>query len=117
MFDCRACEETARRGGDLRAELSGKERSCEGPKVYPFFASHPSGGFVWHGCPRTAATPRVMELLRVFDRCDGRLSYTEQRLAPGVLVDAFGVVEFAQAVRRWQDAKDAEAKWQRKPGR
>jgi hypothetical protein len=59
-------------------------------------------------------TPHVLEFLGAYDRCGGRLTLTEQRVAPGPLLDAFQVIEFAQGVRRWVEAEDAKAQWQRK---
>jgi hypothetical protein len=86
--------------------MSGKAGSCEGPKVYPFFRKHRSGGFTWQGCPRLAATPRALTLLRVYDLADGRMSVTEQRAVHPTLVEAFQVIAYAQGLRRWADVEN-----------
>jgi hypothetical protein len=81
---------------------------CEEGEPQPLFKRHPSGGFTWKGCPRAALTPRVAELLRVFDGCNGHLTYTEQRSAPAVLVEAFRVIGYGRGVRRWVEIEDAK---------
>jgi hypothetical protein len=106
-FDCARCAEAARKGHDLKEPFSGKAKSCEGPREWKFFTRHASGGFTWRGCPRSAMTPRVAELLRAFDACDGRLTYTEQRTAPGVLLDAFRAIAYARGMKDSVEAEES----------
>lgn len=91
-------------------ELSGAEGACEGPKVWSVYQRHPSGGFQWKGCPRVAVTRQTDALLAHYDRSGGRLSATEQRLAPWALLDAYGEIAFVQALREWEAAENAKAR-------
>lgn len=113
-FSCARCAEQARRGVDLKIEMSGKAGSCEGPRVYEAYKRHPSGGLRWEGCPRSAVSPRTEAFLAHYDRAEGRLSATEQRLAPWALLDAYGEIGFVAGLRRWQEIEDAKAEQRRK---
>jgi hypothetical protein len=110
QFVCSRCDQEAARGGDLRAEHSGKAGSCDGPAIYHPYARHPTGGFEWAGCPRRAAGQREDALIAQFVRCDGRLSATEQRLATWTVLDANQVLSSLDALRSWQAAEDATAR-------
>jgi hypothetical protein len=109
QFSCAQCDLEARQGGDLRGELSGAPGQCDGPREYAAFRSHPGGGFTWRGCPRTALDVRTAAHIQVYDRADGKLTATEQRVAPYRLIDGFQVLDYLAALRDWQRAKDLSA--------
>lgn len=53
-------------------------------------------------------------IIRAFDACDGKLSYSEQRAAPAVLAEAFRIIDYARGVRRSVEMEDAKRETQRK---
>lgn len=114
QFSCAQCDQVAAQGGDLRGENSGKPGSCEGPTVYHAYKHHPSGGIRWAGCPRLSSTPRTEAFLRAHDLADGKLSATEQRVAPWALFDAFQAIDFVAALREWERAKNLAAQAERR---
>lgn len=107
MFSCRACEDEERRGGDLRVQNSGAPRSCDGPREWAFFRQHPAGGISWRGCPRRSSTLRTEAWLAAYDRCGGKLSYTEQRRAPMLLLDVFSALDHVRALQAWDAHRQA----------
>jgi hypothetical protein len=109
MFSCQACERAEKSGGDLRSQNSGSARSCDGPREWTFFRGHHTGGFTWRGCPRASLTAQVDAWLAVYDRCDGKLSYTEQRRASWLLLDVFQALDYVRALQAWEARERASS--------
>lgn len=60
---------------------------------------------------------RLAALVRAHDRCEGKLTLTEQRWATAILLEAFDIIDYAQGVRSWQAAKDRAAEWNKPTAR
>lgn len=116
LFACEACQGEAGRG--RRESNSGDPESCDGPKVWAFFGGHPAaapvdggrrkGVFAWRGCPRRSLSPRIEAWIATHDRCEGRLSYTEARQAPMLLLEAFGALDYVRALREWEAVENSK---------
>jgi hypothetical protein len=63
------------------------------------------GAAEWTGCPRLALGVREAERIRIWDRCQGRLSATESLRLPTLLVEAFDVLDEFQTQRARYEAE------------
>lgn len=108
LFDCGACAREKKQNprSDPQAKCSGKKGSCEGPAPHKFLG----GALVWSGCPRTSITPRIQTWLDWHARTDGKTgSVRELNRTPALLLEAFGLIEYALARRREMAQKTASA--------
>ncbi len=53
-------------------------------------------------------------LIRTYDGAGGRLSFTERRSAPWILLDAFQVLDQLAEMYRWEQRKNLEATQRRR---
>lgn len=105
-FSCRACADEETRGGDPKGARSGSPQSCDGPRSYRFYG----GAATWTGCPRRALGAREDELIRWWDRTGGRLTATELRGVPMLLVDAFEALDELRVQAEAYERERAKAK-------